>query len=252
MSLVDEYRQQFVWRAWPQILVALPLAPGQRVLDVGCGPGDLAGVLARRGCRVVGIDANEELLAAARARAIPGAEFRQGDLRSLAAGDAPFDGLWCSFAAAYFPDFAPVLATWAQLVAPGAWVALVEIDDLFAHEPLPADVRDRLAAYADEALRAGRYDFRMGGKLAAHAAAAGLEVVREFPVPDREFAFAGPADSAVLDAWRNRFDRMRLLQERCGAGFAALRGAFLAALQDPAHRSLATVRCCIARRRPPS
>jgi SAM-dependent methyltransferase len=248
MSLADEYRQQFAWRAWPQVLAEVPFAPGQRVLDLGCGPGDLTAELARRGCRVLGVDLNEELLAVARARAIPGAEFRQADLRGLAIADRPFDGLWSSFAAAYFPGFGPVLAGWVGLVRPGGFVALVEIDDLFAHEPLPAAVRAQLDAYADDALRAGRYDFRMGRRLAELAAAAGLADVRAFTVPDREFSFAGPAEPAVLAAWQQRLDRMHLLQQQCGQGFEGVRSAFLAALQDPAHRSRAAVHCCIARR----
>jgi SAM-dependent methyltransferase len=44
-----------------------PLAPGSRVLDVGCGNGYLARRLARSGSVVVGVDASAELIAAARA-----------------------------------------------------------------------------------------------------------------------------------------------------------------------------------------
>jgi cyclopropane fatty-acyl-phospholipid synthase-like methyltransferase len=41
MSLEDEYKRQFRWRDWHTILDALPLAPGQTILDLGCGlPGD--------------------------------------------------------------------------------------------------------------------------------------------------------------------------------------------------------------------
>ena len=44
------------------------MAPGDRVLDVATGTGDLAIELARRGCEVVGSDFSEEMLARARAK----------------------------------------------------------------------------------------------------------------------------------------------------------------------------------------
>jgi trans-aconitate methyltransferase len=46
---------------------------------LGCGVGDVAALLSIRGARVVGIDMNEEVLAAARDRDIPGAEFHSAD-----------------------------------------------------------------------------------------------------------------------------------------------------------------------------
>jgi len=45
----------------------LPVGPGLRVLDVGCGNGYLAGVFADQGCSVVGIDLSETGIAQARA-----------------------------------------------------------------------------------------------------------------------------------------------------------------------------------------
>lgn len=68
MDLADEYRRQFAWRDWATVFAALPPLAGQVVFDLGCGPGDLAAELVRRGARVVGFDCNEELLAAARER----------------------------------------------------------------------------------------------------------------------------------------------------------------------------------------
>jgi SAM-dependent methyltransferase len=60
----------------------LSLRPGVRVLDVPCGEGRIAGRLARRGCEVVGIDANEHFLSLARER-YPEATFQHGDMRNL-------------------------------------------------------------------------------------------------------------------------------------------------------------------------
>jgi len=51
------------------------LRPGSRILDVCCGTGYLAALLAEKGYRVAGIDASREMIAFARAR-VPTAEFQ--------------------------------------------------------------------------------------------------------------------------------------------------------------------------------
>lgn len=65
---------------------------GHRVLDAGCGPGDLAIALATRGADVVGVDLSPELVAIARRRTaearVPGRlEFRAGDMLDPGLGD---------------------------------------------------------------------------------------------------------------------------------------------------------------------
>lgn len=76
---------------------ALGLVPGQRVLDVGCGPGRHTLALARRGMHVVGIDASDEFVRLAREAA--GAEeldatFEVLDVRELALVDG-YDAVIC-------------------------------------------------------------------------------------------------------------------------------------------------------------
>jgi SAM-dependent methyltransferase len=61
----------------------LELAPGCRVLDVGCGPGRHAHALARRGMEVVGVDISARFVELAAAQAPPGATFVRGDAREL-------------------------------------------------------------------------------------------------------------------------------------------------------------------------
>ena len=100
MRLADEYRRQLPWRPWPALLDALPLAPGQRVLDLGCAIGDVTAALVARGARVIGVDLNAELLDEARGRQLAGAEFVLADLRKPLMLEAPVDGIWSSFAAA--------------------------------------------------------------------------------------------------------------------------------------------------------
>ena len=249
MALADEYRRQLQWRAWDRVLEALPPVAGSVVFDLGCAVGDQAALLAGRGARVIGVDANEELLAVARTRGIPNATFVRGDLRDDVTGLGPAGGLWCSFVAAYCPDFASLLAAWIERLEPGGWLAVTEVDDLFGHEPLSSESRRLLDRFADESLAAGRYDFRMGRKLEGHVASAGFEVARAFALPDAELSFDGPATAEVLTAWRERFDRLPRLREVCGPDFLRLRDEFLETLARPDHRSTARV-CCVIGRRP--
>jgi SAM-dependent methyltransferase len=246
MALIDEYKRQFAWRSWGPILDSLPPLAGRTVLDLGCAIGDQAVELVARGARVVGIDANEELLSEAQSRGIAGAEFRCADLCALPELHVPVDGIWCSFAAAYFPDLAAALASWTGVLRAGGWIALTEIDDMFGHAPLSERSRALLDAFAEDALRAGRYDLRMGRKLAGHLERAGFVVSKILTFDDAELSFHGAAATDVLDAWRARFERMPLLQRSCGDEFEGVRDEFLECLARADHSSLAKVYCCVA------
>ncbi|MDX2198910.1 MAG: class I SAM-dependent methyltransferase [Phycisphaerae bacterium] len=248
MSIIDEYQQQRAWRSWPLLFDRLPNLKNALVLDLGSGVGDNAADLSARGAQVIGLDLSPELTAAAQARQIPNAHFRIADLRLPLELDRNADGIWGGFVAAYFPSLVDALRDWTRWLKPGGWVALVEIDDLFGHEPIPTRARELLSGYVSESLAARRYDFCMGRKLAAHLREAGLTPLDEFVVPDAEFAASGPLHADIIAGWRRRFDRMLLLQQYCGDDFPAVRDAFLACLAREDHRSHATVRCCIATR----
>jgi 2-polyprenyl-3-methyl-5-hydroxy-6-metoxy-1,4-benzoquinol methylase len=77
--------------------VLLDFLPGlehQALLDVGTGTGRAALILARRGARVTGVDASEQMLAIARQRALDQhleVDFRVGDAHRLDFPDRSFD-----------------------------------------------------------------------------------------------------------------------------------------------------------------
>jgi SAM-dependent methyltransferase len=245
MSLVEEYHRQFPWRDWPRALALCPITRGQQVLDLGCGPGDISAELAARGVAVTGIDHDAQLLAAARICA-PGAHFEQHDLSELAL-PASFDGIWCSFTAAYFVPFTTTFARWCTFLKPSAWVCLIDIDDLLGHEPRSEATRDTIERFYGEAFEKRRYDFRVGRRLASALESHGFHVSTT-ELTDRELNFNGPASPEVLEAWRARLARMGGLRSFLGDGLADFTGNFVRTLQSPQHRALCRVVCCVGRR----
>lgn len=239
MSLARDYARQAAWRDWATAYSLLPPVVGKRILDFGCAIGDQAAALAGRGALVTGVDQNEDLLRVARGREIPDAEFRN----ALPEG-VVFDGIWCSFAAAYLPDLTATLREWRAVLVPGGFVALVEVDDLFAHEPLAPRTVSVLTAFADSGPKRG-YDFRRGGALRESLEAAGYAVTVETTLADRELSFEGAADPTVLEAWQSRFDRLGGLHKFAGDEYPAIARDFLDALARPDHRSLTRVRMAI-------
>lgn len=140
MTLLEEYKKQFAWRGWERVLSNCPIRQDQYVLDLGCGPGDISAELIARGARVIGIDANNELLAAAR-KQCPTGLFENQDLNNLKLSENSFNGLWSSFTVAYLTSLEKTILSWLQFLANDAWVCIVEIDDLLGHDPLPKVTR---------------------------------------------------------------------------------------------------------------
>lgn len=245
MSLIEEYRSQFPWRDWGRALTLCPITAGQQILDLGCGPGDLAAMLAARGAAVTGIDRDPELLAAART-SVPNMHFEQQDLSQLML-PTRFDGIWCSFTAAYFVDFTTTFARWCRFLKPSAWVCLIEIDDLLGHEPRSAAARDSIERFYRDAFQKKRYDFRAGQRLAATLETQGFRVTTT-ELADRELALDGPVSPEVLTAWRARLSRMGGLENFLGSDFADFTDSFISALESPQHRALCKVVCCVGRR----
>ena len=73
------------------------MAPGMRVLEVGCGTGEFTRRVAPVGARLVALDLSSDLLARARAKAEAVAQFVRGDAQALPFADGTFDVVYgCS------------------------------------------------------------------------------------------------------------------------------------------------------------
>jgi ubiquinone/menaquinone biosynthesis C-methylase UbiE len=110
----------------------LKLAPRSHVLDAASGSGGPALYLARtHGCRITGIDINEEGLDTARlaalATGIDDAEFQSADMDQRLPFDAEtFDAIVCIDAMNHFRDRLGVLREWHRVLKPGGRILFTD------------------------------------------------------------------------------------------------------------------------------
>ena len=102
------------------------LAPA-RVVDLGCGPGNLTATLAERwpGAQVVGLDSSAEMLAKAAplAAETPGLAFEQADIAAwMPTPDT--DVVVSNAALQWVPGHQDMMRRWLQALRPGAWFAM--------------------------------------------------------------------------------------------------------------------------------
>lgn len=110
------------------LLEKVPTGPGQDVLDVATGTGNLALQAAAAGARVVGLDLTPELFEEARRRAADaGAEIGwvEGDAEQLPFEDASFDRVYSVFGVQFAPRHAEAAAEIARVCRPGGRIGIV-------------------------------------------------------------------------------------------------------------------------------
>jgi ubiquinone/menaquinone biosynthesis C-methylase UbiE len=98
----------------------LAIAPGERVLDLATGTGEVAIRMAQRGAVVTGIDVAEPMLVKARERAKRegvAIAFDLGDVEYLPYEDSSFEAVVSNFGLIFAPDHANVAAELARVAA---------------------------------------------------------------------------------------------------------------------------------------
>jgi demethylmenaquinone methyltransferase/2-methoxy-6-polyprenyl-1,4-benzoquinol methylase len=113
-------------RRWRREAAAAVVRPGDRVLDVCCGTGDLALAAAEAGGEVTGLDFSEAMLVRAR-RKEPALEWVSGDALALPFADGSFEAVTIGFGLRNLADAERGLAEMRRVLSSGGRVAILEI-----------------------------------------------------------------------------------------------------------------------------
>ena len=208
---------------------------GHRLVDAGCGTGDVARTLAGRvgpTGSVLGIDASETMLAEARRRTgtttVP-VEFRRGDVTRLELDDTSYDGALCERVFQHLACPAAAMGELVRITRPGGRIVVVDTDwDLHAihgaDRALTATIVESWAGNAANGL--------VGRELPALFADAGLRdrtvlaesVTSTDPLRPASAPFTTMAAAAIRAGAVSPSDARTWLDQLAGAG---RRGHFL-------------------------
>jgi len=143
-------------RAFVDLVARVPAEEPERVVDLGCGPGNLTRLLARRwpGAQVEGIDSSPEMVAMATAEGqTERVSFRVADLREWSPVE-PVDVLLSNATLQWVPGHLGLFEPLVQAVRPGGWLAF----------QVPGNFGERSHTAIAELRAAGRWRDRLAGQ----------------------------------------------------------------------------------------
>jgi SAM-dependent methyltransferase len=231
-----------------EFIQRLALAPGNRVLDVACGTGNLAVPAARTGAEVTGVDIAINLLEQARARTAAErlvARFDEGDAEKLPYPDASFDTIISMFGVMFAPRPDLAAAELLRVCRPGGRIALANwtpggfIGRMFktisSHVPPPAGVPSPIhwgeEAKVRERLGGGCSDLRTTPRMIAFefpfSPPEVVEFWRMYYGPTNRAFEAVASDPSKQATLRADLERLWMSQNRATSGSTRVESEYL-------------------------
>jgi SAM-dependent methyltransferase len=224
----------------------LPVSPGDRVLDVGCGSGSMSRLIARSypQADVTGVDLREQYLDFALCRAreedIQNLTFRSADAFALPFADATFDVVWTKYLLQWLKEPKRALKELQRVTRPGGIVVSCDFSG-FAIEHYP--VTPELDRQVRQVMRV-LVDCDIGRKVSPMMLSLGFRDVAVEIEVDKIFTVIGRIDAERRWNWQKQLQAARLHLIRIigsEAGADQFVETFLGIYDDPATCSITTL-----------
>lgn len=228
---------------WPQeapLFDRYPLSGAIRILDLGCGTGEITRRLAARypDATLIGIDILDENLAIARKNsALLGdrVRYEKGDAFALSLPDASIHLVTCRHMSQAVPHFEDVLSEITRVLAPGGWAHILSEDYGMLHIPNGDADPDRFwSENALAFLRGIGCDGHIGRHTPPLLEAAGYRDIRMSYVVVDTIRVARATFGGIMRAWRDGYVApLALATGRAQADIARDFDAMIDAIETP-------------------
>ncbi|HWB57457.1 MAG TPA: methyltransferase domain-containing protein [Gaiellaceae bacterium] len=203
-ALGDYHRfaKETVWELGPVLVAACGISPGQRVLDVAAGTGNVAIRAAEAGARVVASDLTPENFEAGRREARErGVELDwvEADAEALPFRDGEFDVVTSSFGAIFAPDHRAVADELVRVCRPGGTIGLLT----FTPEGLARDFFELFGRYGPPPAPGAQPPILWGSE--AHVRELFADRLAEIRFSRDEYVERAPTPPAYVELFRSTF-----------------------------------------------